>query len=291
MRPISLLGIAVLLAVAGCSKSEYADEAAGGMAAPSAERKAPAGAANQERNAPAVAPDKVPQRAVIRNGTLTVRVDNVEKAEDKVAELIQSIGGYVDSAESSDLAGSAPVLNMKLKVPARQFETTLEKLEGLGTRLAKKVGSEDVTANLVDMRARLKIMKAQEGVYRGLLAKSKNTQEMYEVQEKLMNLRGMIESLEGQEKSLAGLAALSTIELTLQQSAEGMAAATGDPNWAREAWGASMSALGAVARVGGSGLIWLAVFSPFWLPIAWFASRQLRQRRLSVTEPKFDIAG
>ncbi|HRK22783.1 MAG TPA: DUF4349 domain-containing protein [Fimbriimonadaceae bacterium] len=291
MRTVSLLGIAVLLAAAGCSKSEYADEAAGGMAAPAADLKAPTGSANQEREAPAIAPDKVPQRAVIRNGALTVRVENFEKAEDKVSELVQAVGGYVDSAESSDLAGAAPVLNMKLKVPARQFEPTLEKLEGLGARLAKKVSSEDVTASLVDMQARVKIMKAQETVYRGLLAKSKNTQEMYEVQEKLMNLRGMIESLEGQQKSLAGLAALSTIELTLQQSAEGMAAATGDPNWAREAWGASMSALGTVARVGGSGLIWLAVFSPFWLPAAWLLLRQRRSRRTPAQGPHFDIAG
>lgn len=291
MRQFSLLGIAVLLAAAGCSKSEMADSAAGGYTgAPAAEAKSPAGSASQEREAPAVAPDKVPQRAVIRNGTLTVRVDNVEKAEDKVADLVQAAGGYVDSAESTDLAGAAPVLTMKLKIPARQFESTLEKLEALGARLAKKVSSEDVTASLVDMRARMKIMKAQEDVYRGFLAKSKNTQEMYDVQEKLMNLRGMIESLEGQEKSLAGLAALSTIELTLQQSAEGMAAATSDPNWAREAWGSSMSALGTLARIGGSGLIWLAVFSPFWLPAAWFLSRRLRLKR-PAPGPQFDIAG
>lgn len=291
MRTISLLGIAVLLAAAGCSKSEFAEDA-GAMPAPaSLAPESDARAAGGEGAAPAVSPDRVPQRAVIRNGELTVRVGNVEEAEDKVGELIRKAGGYIDSAASTDLAGSAPTLRMKLKVPAPQFETTLDQLESLGTRLAKSVGSEDVTASIVDMKARLKIMRAQEDVYRGLLSKSKSSQEMMEVQEKLMNLRGMIESLESQEKSLSALAALSTIDLTLQQSSESMVGATNDPNWAREAWGASVSTLGTVARIGGSGLIWLAVFSPFWLPAAWFVGRHVRSRRSRTPSPRFDIAG
>lgn len=292
MRTISLLGVAVLLTAAGCSKSEYADEAAAG--GPVVNSPIPTSEASQatgrDREAPPVAPDKAPSRAVIRKGELTVRVLSVEQTEDKVSALILAAGGYVDSAESSDLAGATPTLSMKLKVPVAKFDSILDQIEALGTRLAKKVGSEDVTASLVDMNARLKIMRAQEDVYRRMLSKSNNSQEMMEVQEKLMNLRGMIESLEGQQKSLSGLAALSTIELTLQQSSESIMASTNDPNWAREAWGGAVGTLGTVARIGGSGLIWALVFSPFWAPIFWFWRSQRRSRR-PVPGPNFDIAG
>jgi len=292
MRTISLLGIAVLLAAAGCSRSGYADEAAGGGS--EVEAPIPTSEASQitgqNREAPPVAPKNAPVRAVIRNGELTVRVANVEQAEDKVAAMIQAAGGYVDSAESSDLAGATPTLNMKLKVPVAKFDAILDQIEALGTRMAKKVGSEDVTASLVDMNARLKVMRSQEEVYRRMLAKSSNSQEMMDVQDKLMNLRGMIESLEGQQKSLSGLAALSTIELTLQQSSESIMASTNDPNWAREAWGASVGTLGSVARIGGTGFIWAAVFSPIWLPIAWFWRSQRRPKR-PAPGPNFDIAG
>ena len=200
--------------------------------------------------------------------------------------LVQEAGGYVDSAESSDLASATPVLTMSLRVPVAKFDATLDQFEKLGARLSKKVSSEDVTATVVDLAARLKIMRTQEEVYRGMLAKARSNQDLIDVQDKLMNLRGTIESLEAQHKSLSQLAALSSIELTLQQSAEGAAAATNDPNWAREQWGSALSALGSAARVGGTVLIWSVVFSPFWIPVVWYARRSANRHRPA---PRFEV--
>lgn len=285
---------AVLLAAGGCAKSEESADAAAYSSMSGGKARAENPTANlvgagQNREAPPVAPKEVPQRSVIRNGSLSVRVPNVEKAEDEVVRLVQSAGGYVDSAESSDLASATPILTMKLRVPAPQFDRVMNGLEGLGMRLSKKVSSEDVTSSLVDMNARLKIMRAQEEVYRRLLAKSGSQSEMMDVQEKLMNLRGMIESLESQHKTLSRLAALSSIELTLQQSAEDAAMATSDPNWAKEAWGSATGAIGNVARIAGSFLIWAAVFSPFWIPVLWFARKSLYGKKVATTVPNFDV--
>lgn len=286
-----LICFAALLAASGCAKSEESADATTYSSMPGGgETPATLASAGQNREAPPVAPKEVPQRAVVRNGSLSVRVPNVEKAEDEVVRLVQSSGGYVDSAESTDLATATPMLTMKLRVPSAKFDGIMKGLEGLGMRLSKKVSSEDVTSSLIDMSARMKIMRAQEEVYRRLLAKSGSQQEMMDVQEKLMNLRGMIESLEGQHKSLSRLAALSSIELTLQQSAEGAALATSDPNWAKEAWGSSTGALGNAARVFGSLLIWAAVFSPIWIPIAWFARKSIFGRKPATVVPRFDVS-
>lgn len=279
---------AVLLAAGGCAKSEESADAASYKSPAAGESPATLTSTGQNREVPPVAPKEVPQRAVIRNGSLSVRVPNVEKAEDEVVRLVQSSGGYVDSAESTDLASATPILTMKLRVPSTRFDQVMNGLEGLGLRLSKKVSSEDVTASLVDMSARLKIMRAQEEVYRRLLSKSGSQAEMMDVQEKLMNLRGMIESLEGQHKTLSRLAALSSIELTLQQSAEGAALATSDPNWAKETWGSATGALGNAARVAGSFIIWAVVFSPLWIPVVWFARKSIGRK--PVHAPRFDVS-
>lgn len=284
------IGLAVLLA-AGCSSQ--AKEAAGDVVSKSpAEMSGSPTSAPRARlasqEAPAAAPKEVPIRRVIRNGSLTVRVNNVEKAEQKVSDLVAQEGGYVESAQSSDLASATPTLDLKLRIPAESFEKVMAGLEKLGVRLAKTVKSEDVTASIVDMAARLKIMKAQEEVYRNMLAKSSNSQQMIDVQDKLMTLRGSIESLESQHATLSRLAALSAIDLILRQGAEGTVAATADPNWAREAWGGALGTLGNVARVGGSGLIWFLVFAPIWLPTI-LLLRAFWRRAQPAPGPKFDL--
>ena len=293
---LSILSFAVLLAASlGCGNSEMASGPADlNTASPegAAQATSKADAAESKGNrglASTAATVQMPKRAVIRNGSLAVRVADVEKAEDQVVALVQGLNGYVDSTDSSDLATATPRLQIRIRVPSDQFDKVLDKLEKLGTRLSKKINTEDVTASLADMAARLKIMRAQEDVYRNLLSKSHNTQEMMDVQDKLMALRGTIEGIEAQHRSTSQLATLSTIDLTLQQSSETAAAATNDPNWAKEAWGSATSVLGAAARTVGTAVIWMLVFSPIWLPFAWLVRSALRKGHATAKAPQFDV--
>ncbi len=291
--------LAVLLTATGCAKeeaAEYAGQTSEGAIAnptesPAADVSKPSLVSQLRGNTPpSVAPKEVPIRQVIKNGKLEVRVDNVEESEDKAVKLVNGVGGYVDSAESKDLASATPRLTMKVRVPASQFDSVMQSLEGLGVRTSKSVRTEDVTASLVDMGARLKIMLAQEEVYRRMVARATGNQEMIEAQSKLMELRSQIESLQAQHQTMSKLAALSSIELALQQGSEGAVAATADPNWARESWGASLSTLGNVGRVLGSGVIWIGVFAPIWLPGA-LLLRALARKGHSNPAPKFDVGG
>ena len=272
------IGMAVIGAVlAGCGRKEESSHAE--VAMPASEGKAAvanSGGKMEDRTTLASAPNKDPRlslaaankalkRAVIRNGNLTIRVKSVEESEKSVAAIAAGAGGYIANTESTDLEGDAASLKISLKVDSNEFDATLAALEKLGSRLSKKTQTQDVTGQLVDLGARLKIMRAQENALRTMLRQASNSVELMDVQERIMRLREEIESLGAQQQSLAGLAALSTIELTLEQSAAG-AVPPGDPNWAQESWGAASAAISSAGRGLGSLAIWILLFMPIWVP-------------------------
>ncbi|MGV3616842.1 MAG: DUF4349 domain-containing protein [Fimbriimonas sp.] len=281
-----LISFAIL--IAGCSGPggsgadvEMASKAvvSGDMAAAPAEERSRAATSNgAAAGRLASQPVTHVARQVIRRADLAVRVPNVEKAEREVNALVQSWQGYVESANSTDLSSDHPALTMAIRVPVGRFDDGIAKLESLGVRLSKTVSSEDVTGQIVDLDARLSTLRAQEETYRGLLRRSSNLESVISLQDKLTEVRGTIESMAAQRKTLGGLAALSNISLRLEQDAVAHAPAK-DPNWMAQTWAESTTALGYALRTVTTIGMYVAVFSPFWLPILWIVWRTTRPVR------------
>ncbi len=268
MKRAWLLGIAVVGAV-GCGSADHA----GANSSPGA---APASVLAREE-----VPSRVDttvtasRRAVVQSATLTVRVKSLTDGERAVNRLVVESGGFVSASESDDLDQTSPTIRMQLRIPVARFSSLMLEFEGLGERLHKTVKAEDVTGALVDFDARLKNMRAEEESVRDALRRSAPGTYQLEVQHKLSTLRGEIESIEGQRKSLGELAALSSVDLTLMGASQGMAAS--DKGWMRETWNGSTAVLGQVVQGTGAVAVFLLVMSPVWIPIAglivWLARR------------------
>jgi hypothetical protein len=217
------------------------------------------------------------RRDVVRQAELSIRVPDIEKSERAVGQTIRNLGGYVEGSGTSDLNASTPQISMKLKVPVDRFDAAIDALEGQGHRLMKKTSVEDVTGQLVDYEARLKIMLAQEASMRNMLKGSTNYERSADMQTRIMNLRADIESLAGQRQALGSRAAMSTISLTLVSEARAISD-TKDDGWFKESWNTSTTGFVTVAQGIGSVAMFFLVFSPIWLPIAllvrWLARRK-----------------
>ena len=214
-------------------------------------------------------------RAVIRTGQLTVRVDSVEKSERAAGKLIASIGGYVEGSHSDDLAGENPTITMSLRVPVDQFDNVIAQCETLGVRLAKQMSSDDVTSQLVDMDARSKVMRAEEDSLVAMLRQSRNLDTTMSLQSRLTELRGTIESIQGQRKALAGQAALSKLDLTLQQSTHLVVTPNDDSKWLASVWADATNKLYSIGRLLATAGVYFLVFSPL-IAIAGLALRRRR---------------
>lgn len=266
-----LLAIVVVLAGCGAQAKEAAKSGDPGSEADYGMNEASASAPSRQQDASSsvakLISNETPamKRDVVKTGSLTVQVENVDKAEKLARQITEAAGGRVDQVASSDLAGPAPSIDMTLRIPVTRFESSMEKLEALGVRMAKQVTVSDVTEQLVDMDARMKTMLAQEEVVRKMLRNANNLGDSLTINNDLTRLRGEIESINAQRKSLSGQAAHSTLELKLTQNATAVAVASTDPNWFQTSWAAAWGAGNGAFRSVVSILMWLVVFSPIWL--------------------------
>ena len=286
--PSSLIAVLVMATCIGCSSGDHASADASGAVAASAVQvtqlakfQAPTqrDSASAGKVASATSSHATPtQRQVIRHAELEVRVASVEKAEKDVNAILKASGGYAANESSTDLASVHPVLTMALKVPVASFDESIAKFEALGTRLAKKVDSRDVTTQIVDLDARLRVLQAQEETYRKMLTSKNRLDDVFTIQNHLEDVRTQIETLAAERKNQAGLAALSDVQLTLQQSATFSAANT-DPSWLNQAWGEASTGASFALKVAAVLLIWVVCFSPFWIPLVLVLRKVLRPRR------------
>lgn len=204
-------------------------------------------------------------RFVIRNGRMTVRVEDVGKSERAAQAFVKSYGGFVANSTTTGLGTANPVMTLTARVPVAKFDTALMDFSGLGVLMERSVSSDDVTGAVVDMDARLKVLRIKEELYYQMLKKARGINEIEDIQSKLYAVRTQIEQITAQRKSTAGQAEFSTIDLTLTQNADG-SVAPNRSDWGKMAWSESGSAFQGFVAGFGTLAIWILTFAPVWLP-------------------------
>ena len=272
----------LLVAVVGCGAagSEHqtmADAAkaavASSPAAGGADEKAPAASMNRLAMQTA---SFAAERQVVRTGDVRMRVPDVDKAVQSIERTLRDLGGYEEGSTSSD----ATSVTIRARVPVARFSDLVAAVEKLGVRLSKSTQSEDVTEKLVDLDARMRTMTAQEESYRQMLRQARKLSDTITLSDRLMALRGEIESMAAQRKSMASQAATSTLNITLDRD-NVVSQPSSDPNWLKEAWAQATTSVSGFARSIAVAGIWVLVFSPFVGIVAIFGWRAYRRSQVA----------
>lgn len=218
-------------------------------------------------------------RYQIKTANLAVEVEDVPKSQQMAESIAKAVGGRVESSQKSNDEGSLASAELTFRVPVASFETAVNRIRKLGRVLNDALTGEDVTAQVVDTQARLKVMRAEEDQYVELLKATKKIGEVLSVKERLSQVRQEIEGLDAQQKTLRDQAAESTINLSLSEKPKPGKPKQND-NWFEDVWANAIGGLNGVGRFLGSAAIFLFVFSPIWLPIGlfslWFYRRSMR---------------
>jgi len=214
---------------------------------------------------------------VVKNASLTVTVkkDGLGDSYQKAVDAAAGAGGWVQASQTgTDQA------TLTLKVPSDRLEGVVGAIRGLGKVTSVAESGDDVTAEYIDLEARIGHWRAQEAVFVGLMAKARTIPETIQIQQQLSTIQEQIEQLEGRRKFLDGQTSYSTIRLSLL--AEGaVAKPDGGPapqSTLARAWDRSAGA--ALAVLGGS-LVVLGVLVPLALVLAvpaWALAGLLRRR-------------
>ncbi len=277
MRKTPLLPLVYLVALfvlIGCSAPEGAPRAASYATTSEAGSgdislsRAPSEAAGEAASSPqdAVPPNLMANRQIIRRGSVTVRVKDIASSEKKVNALVATLGGYVENSSSTGLNTSYANVQTTVRVPVAKFDQLLDSMPQFGVVTERSINSEDVTTQIFDLDARLRMLRIKEERMITLLKREARIKEIIELEGSLANLRTEIEQLDASKRNLTGAASYSTLTITLTQDAVVSAKKSEEQGWARQTWGRAVESSMGLMRSLGALAIYLAVFAPFWIP-------------------------
>ena len=203
------------------------------------------------------------ERMIVRNGDMSLVVEDVIAARDEVAQLALRFNGYV---VSSRISGEEQEMRgyISIRVPDDKFEQALAELRELAVRVSSEsTSSRDVTEEYIDLEARLKNAEATESQYLTLLEKAREVEDILKIYDSLSRVRNEIEQIKGRMQYLERTSSMSLVSVNLEPE-------TTVKPLARAGWSALevlKSAVRGIVIFGqwlGTVAIWLLIFSPVW---------------------------
>jgi hypothetical protein len=173
---------------------------------------------------------------VIRTAQLTVTVGSglFDAKLASVRALVQLQGGFISGTD----AQANPVTNDQIRtgvisfmVPAAKFDDTIDQLSKLGKVQNEHISGQDVSAQYVDLQARLANEQAQRNAMLALLRRANTISDIIAVQTQIGQITGQIEQLKGQIQYIEHNTTYSTVTVSLLESGAPIQTTT------RDSWG------------------------------------------------------
>jgi hypothetical protein len=152
---------------------------------------------------------------IIRDGTISIQVANngFSDAFGAVTRIAGNNGGFVLSSQiRGQRAGT-----LTLRIPAKRFDEAMLALRDVGVVQAQSITGKDVTAEFIDLRARLENAIGQRTVLRNLMARATTIRETITVQSHLSRVELQIEQIQGQLNVIENQVAEATVRVDLHE--------------------------------------------------------------------------
>jgi hypothetical protein len=157
-------------------------------------------------------------RKIISTASLTMEVKSVQAVFTEITKIAQASQGFISSSSAYD-AGGRKNGQIAIRIPQKNFYSTIEQIEALGTVKSKQISGQDVTEEFIDLGARLDNLKKQETRLQEILKMATTVKDVLEVEKELERVRGEIERLTGKLNYLNQSVEMSTITVNAAEPA------------------------------------------------------------------------
>jgi hypothetical protein len=161
------------------------------------------------------------ERLVIKNADLAIVVDDTSASVDRISRMAEELGGYVVAANvyQTTVENGAQVLRgaMTIRVPAEKLNQALERIKAESDQdpTSENISSQDVTSDYTDLESRLRNLEAAEKELQRIMEGAVKTEDVLNVYNQLVQVRGEIEMIKGQMNYYEQSAAMSAISVEL----------------------------------------------------------------------------
>jgi len=156
------------------------------------------------------------KRKIIKNYSLSLRVEDFDAAYKRISELASEYGGYVVSGNTSDYEGSIVRDGwLSIRVDAERADEVIDHIAELGTIEHNSFSSNDVTSDYYDTQTRLEQYRAQEERLLELYQRAETIEDLISLESEMTRVIAEIESMEGTLRYYDQLTTLSLIDVNL----------------------------------------------------------------------------
>ena len=185
----------------------------------------------QARTSPAPTPEAT-QPMIARTASVSLIVKDFGPLEATVKAIAQRHNGYIASLNSTSPQETARSLTATLRIPSAQLESAIAELKQLGHVEQESQSGEEVTKEFTDRAARMKNARATEERLLDVLRNhTGQVKDILATEQEIARVRGDIEQMEADQRSLQTRVDFATVELSAQEeykaSLQGAPTATG----------------------------------------------------------------
>jgi hypothetical protein len=162
--------------------------------------------------------DVSPAPMIARSVSLSIVVKDFALCRSSLDKIVERHHGYPEQLNVSTPENAPRTLQASLRIPAPQLSSAVSDLKALGRVDNESQSGEEVTKQHTDLVARLKNSRDTEQRFRTILQqRTGKIADVLQVEEEIERVRGDIERMEGERKTLEHRVDFATIELQVTE--------------------------------------------------------------------------
>jgi hypothetical protein len=173
-------------------------------------------------------------RMIARGAQLSLTTKDFAKTREALEEILKRHKGYIGQLNVNGPSGAGRTLDATLRVPATELDAALAELKKLGHVEQESQSGEEVTRQYVDLEARLTNARNAEQRLTALLReRTGKLQDVLSMEKEITRVRGEIESMEAERKSLGARVEFATVHVTINEEYKAQLHIGPDSGWTR----------------------------------------------------------
>jgi hypothetical protein len=160
------------------------------------------------------------ERMVIKNADLAIIAEDPAQSMSEIGQMAEGMGGFVVESylyqQTLSSGVQVPHATITVRVPAEKLDEALSQIKAGAVEVeSANLSGQDVTGQYTDLQSQLRNLEAAEAQLQAIMEEAIKTEDVLNVFNELVVVRGQIEVIKGQMQYYEQAAALSRIAVSI----------------------------------------------------------------------------